>query len=138
DEVSPSAAALVGAARVIGQELAGVRSQIVDLPMDGPFEPLRADLADELWHGSEAFQIGIRHGGRWIADYEHVALDPSASAHRLRRQGVYVITGGPGAVGFTLGHHLAQRLQARLVLVARSPMPPRSEWDQWLETHPAA
>lgn len=48
---------------------------------------------------------------------------------RLRRQGVYLITGGLGGVGLALARHLAAHWQARLVLVGRTALPARSQWE---------
>jgi len=47
----------------------------------------------------------------------------------LREKGVYLITGGWGGIGLALAEHLARKVRARLVLVGRSPLPPREEWE---------
>jgi NAD(P)-dependent dehydrogenase (short-subunit alcohol dehydrogenase family)/acyl carrier protein len=47
---------------------------------------------------------------------------------RLRRHGVYVITGGLGGLGYSLAGHLAREYAARLVLVGRTSLPPRESW----------
>ncbi|MCP4218602.1 MAG: amino acid adenylation domain-containing protein [bacterium] len=54
---------------------------------------------------------------------------------RVREQGVYLITGGMGGIGFFLALQFARNKSARMVLTGRSPFPPREEWDRWLETH---
>jgi NAD(P)-dependent dehydrogenase (short-subunit alcohol dehydrogenase family) len=41
-------------------------------------------------------------------------------------------------VGLTLAEHLAVTARARLVLVSRSDMPPRKDWDHWLATNDPA
>ncbi|MCA9926052.1 MAG: SDR family NAD(P)-dependent oxidoreductase, partial [Anaerolineales bacterium] len=43
--------------------------------------------------------------------------------------GVYLITGGLGGLGLTTATYLAQTIQARLVLLGRSPFPARATWD---------
>ena len=53
----------------------------------------------------------------------------------LREHGVYLITGAFGAIGLHLAAHLAASVQARLVLVGRSPLPPRAEWNSWITQH---
>lgn len=40
----------------------------------------------------------------------------------LRKGGVYLITGGTGGIGLVFARYLAERHQARLVLLARSPL----------------
>ena len=53
----------------------------------------------------------------------------------LKPRGVYLITGGLGGIGLTLARWFAANASARLVLTARTPLPPREEWDKWLTEH---
>jgi amino acid adenylation domain-containing protein len=62
-------------------------------------------------------------------------VPPAAEAAPLRRQGVYLITGGLGGIGFTLAEELARTLSARLVLTGRTALPDRAEWQAWSEAH---
>ena len=55
---------------------------------------------------------------------------------KLKKGGVYLITGGLGSIGLTVAGHLAKNWQAKLILTGRSPFPPREQWETWLETHP--
>jgi phthiocerol/phenolphthiocerol synthesis type-I polyketide synthase E len=55
-----------------------------------------------------------------------------------RERGVYLITGGLGGVGLLLAAELAARCRARLVLTARSPLPPRGAWESSIAADPAA
>jgi len=64
---------------------------------------------------------------------EEVSLPAAEGApRRLRGRGVYLIAGGLGGIGFTLAEHLARMVGARLVLVGRTPLPDRAEWDAML------
>ncbi|MEO3812460.1 type I polyketide synthase [Sphaerisporangium sp. B11E5] len=45
-----------------------------------------------------------------------------------RRGGVYLITGGLGAVGMALARQLAGEYAANLILLGRTPLPPRERW----------
>ncbi len=47
----------------------------------------------------------------------------------VRDEGVYLITGGLGGIGITLAEQLARQVRARLVLISRTGLPPRDEWD---------
>ncbi|HLO89373.1 MAG TPA: KR domain-containing protein, partial [Nostocaceae cyanobacterium] len=69
---------------------------------------------------------------------EAVKIDtPIQGNQRLRTKGVYLITGGLGGVGLALAEYLAKTVQARLILLGRSPFPQPEEWTQWLSTHDA-
>jgi phthiocerol/phenolphthiocerol synthesis type-I polyketide synthase E len=50
----------------------------------------------------------------------------------LRERGRYLITGGLGGIGITLAEDLANRVHARLALLARRGLPPRDRWDAHL------
>jgi NAD(P)-dependent dehydrogenase (short-subunit alcohol dehydrogenase family) len=54
---------------------------------------------------------------------------------RLREDGVYLITGGLGGIGLAIAEYLATTVSARLVLVSRTRLPERNDWDLWLATH---
>ncbi len=45
-----------------------------------------------------------------------------------RPDGTYLITGGLGVLGLELAAHLAARGARRIVLLGRTPVPPRSQW----------
>ncbi|MBU6399042.1 MAG: SDR family NAD(P)-dependent oxidoreductase, partial [Verrucomicrobia bacterium] len=51
-----------------------------------------------------------------------VALPSGAGLQPLRRQGVYLIVGGAGAVGFDVSQSLAESVGARLAWIGRSPV----------------
>lgn len=65
-------------------------------------------------------------------------MDPdraAAPADRLRSGGVYLITGGYGGISGVIGEWLAREFRARLILLARTPVPARDDWDDWLAAH---
>jgi phthiocerol/phenolphthiocerol synthesis type-I polyketide synthase E len=47
-----------------------------------------------------------------------------------------LITGGLGDIGLVISRHLAARFGCNLVLTARSVLPPREEWQQFLDSVP--
>jgi NAD(P)-dependent dehydrogenase (short-subunit alcohol dehydrogenase family)/acyl carrier protein len=54
---------------------------------------------------------------------------------RLRKEGVYLITGGLGGIGLVLAEFLARRVSPKLVLIGRSDFPARDRWERWLARH---
>jgi acyl transferase domain-containing protein/NAD(P)-dependent dehydrogenase (short-subunit alcohol dehydrogenase family)/acyl carrier protein len=138
DRVVPEEAMVAGASRVIAQELAGLRSRAIDLPCDVGKEisdSLLEALCTELESEVSEPVLALRDSGRWTPKYLPVQLDPTTVARRLRKHGVYVITGGLGGIGLTIAQHLATKIQAKIVLVSRSQFPNRDKWVTWLETH---
>jgi acyl transferase domain-containing protein len=134
----PDRATVLGPTIVIPQEYANVHCRTIDvvLPSAGAGDDLLAQqLVFELERPSETAVVAYRGGHRWVQNLEPAALDGPPTPPVLRRHGVYVITGGLGGIGLVLARHLAETVAARLVLIGRSPVPPRTEWAQWLEAH---
>ena len=136
---APERATILGPARVIPQEYANIRCKVIDVllpPAGGDLSSLASRLAGELDEAGEASMVAYRNGHRWLPDLEPAPL-PASPPASLRSRGVYVITGGLGGIGLVIARHLAETVQARLVLIGRSGVPPRAEWTQWLESRPA-
>lgn len=130
--VHSAAATALGPCRVMSREYPELTCRIVDLARtdvrsteDGA---LVQSLLSELESDSDDDIVAYRGGKRWVRIWEAVQLGRSTAANRLRRHGVYLITGGLGGIGLVLGEHLAKEYQAKLVLVSRSPLPPRDQW----------
>ncbi|WP_280190118.1 beta-ketoacyl synthase N-terminal-like domain-containing protein [Delftia sp. PS-11] len=128
EALQPAKAMLHGPCLVIPQELPGTACRIVDLlaPQDGQAQALAQRLLAEFDAPAQA-GVAFRGPHRWSRRYERVQPQAPA-APRLRRGGCYLITGGLGGVGLALARHLAEHWQARLVLLGRTPLPARSQW----------
>jgi acyl transferase domain-containing protein/thioesterase domain-containing protein/acyl carrier protein len=88
----------------------------------GDEEGLRTEqIWENLWRGGV---IRYRGGLRYQLGYR-AAPDSGAVRTVLRKQGVYLITGGGGGLGKVFAEHLAQSYQARIALVGRSPLDER-------------
>jgi acyl transferase domain-containing protein/acyl carrier protein len=142
EPLSPAKATLLGPCKVIPQEYSNLTFRSIDLlaeDLDGTGRDRIIDrLIDDLT--VEPFESAVAHrkGRRWVQRFEPVRLTPSTeTTPRLRRRGVYLITGGLGNIGLALAECLARAVQARLVLTGRSALPPREQWSTWLTAHPS-
>lgn len=137
EQAVPTQAMLSGIVRVIPQEIPQIQTRTIDIPgfeqTIGP-DMVRSIAESLLSEEFEAF-VALRESGRWSLEYQPTQLDSRTAARRLRKGGVYVISGGLGGMGLTFARQLASLLQARLVLISRSQMPDRTEWPEWLSTH---
>jgi acyl transferase domain-containing protein/acyl carrier protein len=135
----PEKATLLGPCRVIPQEYPNITCRSIDISFAGGTKPtasLLEQLSAELSSDSADTVVAYRGVQRWVQTYEKVRLESDAPPIReLRSDGVYLITGGLGKVGLTIAGHLARAARARLVLLGRTPMPERRDWEHWLETH---
>jgi acyl transferase domain-containing protein len=120
----PEAATLRSLVQVVPQEHPSLRCRGLDVT-------LRADDQASLTATAIVADLGLkldqplvaRRGHQlWVPDYQELARPPAG--HGLLRQGgVYLITGGLGAIGLTLAHHLAKNYRAKIALVSRKSMP---------------
>jgi len=136
EESCPDKATVLGPCKVIPQEFSNIRCCSIDVLYPSPMESLIENLAAEVLSNSTDTVVAYRGRYRWVQTVESVRLEEKAlGSARLRKRGVYLITGGVGGIGLVLAEHLAKTLQAKLVLTARTPLPPRENWDQWLTAH---
>ncbi|MEU7748182.1 SDR family NAD(P)-dependent oxidoreductase [Nonomuraea sp. NPDC049158] len=130
ERLRPERATLFGPCTIIPVECPGVTLRMIDL-VEGeppPMLPLMTELRSEP--GNQT--IALRHGRRWVPDYEIVEI-PEHHQERepvstIRQGGVYLVTGGLGGIGLALAERLIKDHQARLVLLGRTRVPSREQW----------
>jgi amino acid adenylation domain-containing protein len=133
ERIRAEQATVHGLAKVIPQELPQLKCRVIDVE-EWPVQPSAMDsLLGEAGSPPTDPVVALRGHYRWVQTYQPLAT--SAETERapvLRPGGVYLITGGLGDVGLALATGLARQCRARLILTARSPLPPRSAWEHWL------
>ncbi|MCX4884635.1 type I polyketide synthase [Streptomyces sp. NBC_00847] len=130
-------APLWGLGRVIGhQEFATLWGGLCDLdPQHSDSEQARL-LVDEITGADVEDQIAMRGSGRYVARLaESTELTPPFPA-RMRDAGSYLVTGGLGSLGLLVAQFLAERGARDVVLMGRTPVPPRQSWDELPDDHP--
>jgi phthiocerol/phenolphthiocerol synthesis type-I polyketide synthase E len=81
-------------------------------------------------------EVAYRNNCRWVRSVEpyRLAKDilPQAAVQniRLKDGGVYLITGGTGGIGLELADYISKTVNAKLILTARTPLPPKEEWNR--------
>ncbi|WP_426751163.1 SDR family NAD(P)-dependent oxidoreductase [Myxococcus sp. Y35] len=133
EPLAPGRATVLGLCKVLQQEESTLRTRAIDVALPGHGTPQEARLVkrlvDELRSPAPGAAVALRDGQRWVESLEPVSLpEPATRPALLRDQGVYLITGGLGRIGLAQAEVLAREARARLVLVGRSPMPPRETW----------
>ncbi len=146
--LDPVKATLLGPCGVISREVSGLACRSVDLDpaeLAGAGDAARAILAAAILREARAdapvaaaAPVALRGRHRWVRSFEPVRLEPrDGPPPVLRPEGVYLVTGGLGGLGLEIAGDLAREVRARLVLVGRSPLPPREAWAEWLDGHGA-
>ena len=146
----PDKATALGPVSVIPREFPGFTCRFVDVALpeiqrargrNGDTRAARAEpvveaLASELEGAAQGGLVAWRDGVRWERHLQAWKPRDTTEAPRLRQQGVYLITGGLGGIAGIIAEWLITRYQARVALLARTPLPARADWDDWLARHP--
>ncbi|MEH2308020.1 type I polyketide synthase [Nostoc sp.] len=136
----PQKATILGPVKVIPKEYPNIICRSIDvvIPLSGTWnQPKLIDqLLLELQTQTSEPVIAYRGNYRWVQNFEPIPLDEvKGETPRLRKGGVYLITGGLGGIGLALAEHLVKTVQAKLILIGRSAFPAPDEWEQWLNIH---
>ncbi len=134
ETIDPMMALPIGPCLAGMHEYPELRCRVVDIGSSkADIEPLARQLAADIAEPSPSVITAYRGLTRWARSVERIPpfLLKSQQA-KLRQNGVYLITGGLGDLGLAVAEHLAARHQAALVLISRTPLPPREEWSRIL------
>ncbi|WP_316203115.1 MULTISPECIES: SDR family NAD(P)-dependent oxidoreductase [unclassified Bradyrhizobium] len=142
DEViTPLAATAIGPCLAAPIEYAHLPCRYIDVSYTDLSDDRISILVDcivrDLAGQSSTQMVAYRDMDRWIPLVREVALkSEKLKSDPLRRQSVYLITGGLGALGTAIMRSIARREGSKFVLVSRSPMPAQSEWESILAAGP--
>ncbi len=123
-------AALWGAALVVGQEHPEFRCGLVDLEAGATIDASGEMLVRVVRAGVED-QVALRADGARARRLAPATLEQQGTAPAIK--GPWLITGGLGDVGLLLARQLADAGARRVILMGRTPLPPRSEWNGTLD-----
>lgn len=123
--LNPAGASLHGLAWSAAKELYRIKFTCIDIDLSSPQQITNIDVAKEiasLGSPGDGKSLLLRDNKTYIRAVKPVQLPPQSSTFAFRENGVYLILGGMGGIGFELAKHLAAQVKARLVLCGRSPL----------------
>ena len=134
ETIDPLSATLIGPLMVIPQEMPHISMHSIDIELPATHPIMQQRMMELCWCELQAAKfsprIALRQDRRYVLGFKHIDM-PKAHLEApgvLRSQGVYLITGGLGRMGLVLAEYLAKQVQARLVLLSRTPLPARDQW----------
>lgn len=134
----PEKALIAGPARVMPHEMAGITVSTLDLEPRSRKKgagDLTLPLLEELLAVPANTAAALRNGKRYE---QKLRPQPLTAQPDLPQGAAWVITGGFGGIGQSVAEALIQRSGAKIVLIARTELPPRADWPRAKETgHPA-
>ncbi|GAA1918547.1 type I polyketide synthase [Streptantibioticus ferralitis] len=129
ESTDPVKATLHGFARTLALEEPAAACRVIDLGANVPED----ELVEEISRFDRSEILALRGSRRWIRTERPYTPKTAAAGQVLRRNGVYLITGGLGGLGLETAKGLARTgLRPRLVLVGRTAVPTGETWQQML------
>jgi acyl transferase domain-containing protein len=123
---------LQGIMNVIAQEHA-VTCCSIDINLNETTGEAVTDLVNEINNIRATDRIvALRHGQRWIQDYQRNTGNIQMQTNGIKEGGVYLITGGLGNVGYVLARHLIEKHHIKLVLIGRKKMADPLGNEEWV------
>ncbi|WIG99496.1 SDR family NAD(P)-dependent oxidoreductase [Myxococcus sp. SDU36] len=105
-------------------EVAGLEARVAWTPPDS--SATAHAVARELAAQDAAREVAWRQGTRWERVFTPWTPPPLAAPRRLKREGLYLVTGALGGLGREWARRLREGLGARLLLVGRRPQGPEA------------
>lgn len=142
----PEKATLMGPSRVAPRELPGLTCSVLDVslpvldkgwrakPQPELLNALTERVLEELFSTAGNRVAALRGDKRFELGYAPLALPEAQPLAQLPDAAVCFITGGLGGIGLTIAERLAREKGARLVLLARQPLPASDTWDAALRS----
>lgn len=119
EPLHPARAMLTGLVRTAALESPAMRPRLIDIAKGVSGEILGSELADDSAGDGAQVVCALRAQRRWVPTWRDTDLS-GTRPELLRRRGVYVITGGFGALGLATAHGVAATgLLPKLVLLGR-------------------
>ncbi|MBV9720905.1 MAG: KR domain-containing protein, partial [Mycobacterium sp.] len=119
---------LWGTAGVIRAEQPQLWGGLIDLPDGEDIGDCISALSTVLRTPAKSI-LALRDGELLAPALVPVSGEPARQPFRCRVDAAYLITGGLGALGLLMAGWLADRGARRLILVGRTALPPRRDWD---------
>jgi len=131
ESICADKATALGPCTVIPQEYPHLRCRTIDVDQNESTDVIAENFVAEVTGNHLEPLVAHRAGYRWVRGFKAVRLlAHDATPLRFRPGGVYLITGGLRGMGLEIAKYLGETLHARLVLLGRTAMPARTEWDR--------
>lgn len=128
----------VGPCKVIPREYPNIRCSMIDFELQHAESLQEQDIIEcllaEIYEKGTENITAYRGLERWVQTFDSTHVEESPDS-LVKKNGVYLITGGFGGIGLNLAEYLAKEVQAKLILVSRSKFPEVEKWSDWQSEH---
>ncbi|NFF81604.1 SDR family NAD(P)-dependent oxidoreductase [Clostridium botulinum] len=120
--------ALFGLGKTIQQEYEKLKVRCIDIDENISTEKLFRELKN-----TENFYDTAYRENRYIKEFKSVDVRRVDDSNiEIKNNGAYIITGGMGGIGTEIAKYLASKNKVNIVLMNRTKLPNKEEWDEIL------
>ena len=129
--IHPEHSTMYGLGKVIGQENRNLSCRCIDIDEHTSHNA----LIQELSSFSEEYATAYREGKRYVEGFLRIDIgNKEKGSLPIKKNGVYVVTGGAGGIGLELSSYLASKGPVQLIFINRTPVPDRSQWKDLIKS----
>lgn len=135
-KTNPFNSTLIGAAKIVPLEYDNISCAIHDFDYDELIHPdfsMYSEMLGEIFNDKANTRV-FRNFLLWKQVYGLIQNDYSLPVGALKNQGVYIITGGFGGMGLAIAKYLAKNYNSKIILINRSKLPDRRNWENTLQS----
>ncbi|NFF81602.1 amino acid adenylation domain-containing protein [Clostridium botulinum] len=125
--INPINAAFSGLGVVVKKEYCNYMCRTIDIDD----YVTKEDIIKELKYIEPFNKIAYRNGKRHVQEFAESDCEENNNIN-IRENGVYIVTGGIGGLGLEISKYLASKNRTKIVLISRTQIPQRDEWDNIL------
>ncbi len=130
-KVKPLNASLFGLAKIIPLEYENLKIKSIDIDTNTEISMIINEIVED---NIDNQLIAYRNNKRYVEELARVDLEQVEHRDlKIKSEGTYLITGGMGGIGLEIGKYLASKNKINLILVNRTSLPAKEEWDKVLK-----
>jgi acyl transferase domain-containing protein/acyl carrier protein len=140
ENLYPEKAPILGPLKVIPQEFSNLKCDYVDIdsPVRSNFDQKKVihQLSREIMSNTNGSIIAYRGNYRWVKSFRPIQLEKVIDLRKpFKNDGVYLVIGGTGRIGFSLIEDIAKTIKGKFVLTGIKALPPKNKWKKWIKDH---
>ncbi|MCR3759919.1 SDR family oxidoreductase [Clostridium felsineum] len=130
NELHPESATLLGLGKVVPAEYEKLKCRFIDID-----EKTKVDIIlREIRAESSLYCVAYRDDIRYVQQFSTDEFQSQGNnSINLSYDGVYILTGGTGALALEIAEHISSKEKINLALISRSKFPEENQWEEVLQ-----
>ncbi|GEM_PF-6844861 len=134
DYIYPEKSTILGPVKVVPLEYSNIKVRCIDIDVSDFSDSYFQNLTRRLTFVFEESVFALRGKYLWKQKFTPLYLNESKN-QLIKQEGVYIIFGGRGGIGFNIAKHLARKYKAKVVIVSRNSFPKKEVWENYIENN---